>query len=51
MAGLTIGAGYVKALMELAVAKGASEAVLIQRSGIAAEALLDRDKRIPLDRY
>jgi AraC-like DNA-binding protein len=51
MAGLTIGAGYVKALMELAVAKGASEAQLTQRSGIASEDLLDRDKRIPLGRY
>jgi AraC-like DNA-binding protein len=51
MAGLTIGAGYVKALMELAVAKGASEAQLSQRSGIFADALLDRDKRISLDRY
>ncbi|MFT4632136.1 MAG: AraC-like DNA-binding protein [Candidatus Pseudothioglobus sp.] len=51
MAGLTIGAGYVKALMQLAVDKGASEALLTQRSGIASEALLDRDSRIPLDRY
>jgi AraC-like DNA-binding protein len=51
MAVLTIGAGYVKALMELAVAKGASEAQLTQRSGITSEDLLDRDKRIPLDRY
>ena len=51
MAGLTIGAGYVKALMELAVAKGASETVLTQRSGIALDDLLDRDKRIPLNQY
>ena len=51
MAGLTIGAGYVKALMELAMAKGASETLLTERSGIALDDLLDRDKRIPLNHY
>jgi hypothetical protein len=48
---LTIGAGYVKALLDLAVSKGASRQVLVQRAEINPGDLLNRDNRIPLGNY
>ena len=51
MRNLTIGAGYVKALLELAVSKGASRRVLLERAGINPNELENRDNRIPLDSY
>ena len=51
MAGLTIGAGYVKALVDLAVRKGADLQTLLFQSGVAMEDLHERDKRISLETY
>jgi AraC-like DNA-binding protein len=51
MAEPTISAGYARALLELAVSRGASRAALIQRSGIDPEQLQDQDHRIPLAKY
>ena len=48
---LTIGAGYVKALLDLAVSKGAGQKVLVQRAGINPDDLQNRDNRIPLENY
>jgi AraC-like DNA-binding protein len=48
---LTVGAGFVRGLMRLAVSKGASEAELTQRAEINPHDLLDQDKRIPLRLY
>jgi AraC-like DNA-binding protein len=48
---LTVGAGYARGLLELAVSKGADRASLLQQSGIGAEALRDQDARIPVCRY
>lgn len=51
MAELTIGAGYVRTLIDLAVSKGAKDELLFERSGIGPDDLADRDTRIPLARY
>src|SRR5258708_6873589 len=51
MAELTVAAGLARGLMELAVSKGASEAELAKRSGIAPEDLQDVDRRIPFAKY
>ncbi len=51
MAEQTIGAGYVKALIELAELKGANRSMLIERSQINPTELEDRDTRIPLANY
>lgn len=48
---LTIAAGAVRALMDLAVAKGASSRELAARSGIAPGDLEDREGRIPFRSY
>ena len=48
---LTIGAGYVKALLDLAVSKGASRQIMLQRADINPDDLLNRDNRIPLENY
>jgi AraC-like DNA-binding protein len=48
---LTIGAGYVNALLELAVLKGARRQTLLQRANITSNTLENRDNRIPLDSY
>jgi len=48
---LTVAAGLARGLMELAVSKGASQAELLARSGIAAEDLTDVDRRIPFAKY
>jgi AraC-like DNA-binding protein len=47
----TIAAPFARALLELAVAKGAGRRELLERSGIEAAALDDRDARIPLTRW
>ena len=48
---LTVAASVVRALMELAVSKGASRAALAERSRIACAELEDADNRIPFSRY
>ena len=48
---LTVAASAVCSLLDFAVSKGASRQSLIQRSGIKAAALLDRDNRIPFTSY
>jgi AraC-like DNA-binding protein len=48
---LTVGAGFVRGLMRLAVSKGASEHDLAQRAEINPQDLLDQDKRIPFRKY
>jgi AraC-like DNA-binding protein len=47
----TISAGFARALLDLAVAKGAPRAALLARAGIAEEALADQDSRLPLACY
>ena len=47
----TIAAGYARALMQLAVSKGASRKNLAGRSGIDPGELQDQDNRIPLAKY
>lgn len=51
MAEPSVAAGFARALLELAVSKGADRKVLIERSGIGAAALLDQDNRIPFAAY
>ena len=48
---LTIGAGFARGLMALAVAKGADGGALAERSGIAPAELDDQDARIPFAKY
>ena len=47
----TVAAGFVRALMDLAVAKGADRAALARRSGLDPAALEDPDRRVPFARY
>jgi AraC-like DNA-binding protein len=47
----TIAAGFARALMELAVAKGADPRAMSNRAGIDPKALEDQDNRIPLAKY
>lgn len=47
----TVGAGFARGLLELAVAKGADRAALHLQSGVTAHALGDQDGRIPARRY
>src|SRR5918997_535470 len=51
MTELTIAAGSARALMDLAVAKGASREVLVERSGIDPLELQEQDKRVPFAKY
>jgi len=51
MSELTVMAGYARALLELAVAKGASPQALAERSRIDADALQDADARIPFAKF
>lgn len=46
-----IGATAARALMDFAVSRGASRALLVERSGIDTLDLLDEEGRVPLDRY
>src|SRR5207237_362683 len=48
---LTVAASGVRALMEVAVSKGASQQTLAERSGIDPAGLADRDKRTPFRKY
>lgn len=48
VAGPTVGAGYARALFDLAVAKGADPALLLARAGIGPHDFADADNRIPL---
>ena len=48
MAKPTISAGFARALLELAVSKGASRTALVERSKIDPRRLQDPDNRIPL---
>lgn len=47
----SVGAGYARALLDLAVSKGADRAELLARSGIDAAALDDRDNRIAFAKF
>ena len=47
----SIAAGYARALMELAVLKGASRALLAERAGIPLADLEDQDNRIAFKKY
>ena len=47
----TIAAGWARALMDLAVAKGAGRKALAERSGIDPAELQDPDDRVPLAKY
>ena len=51
MAELTVGAGFARALFELAVRKGASPAALTERSGVEPTRLGDPDGRVAFDAY
>jgi AraC-like DNA-binding protein len=51
MAEATVSAGYAKSLLAFAASKGASEAKLITRAGIAPTALDDQDNRLPFAQY
>lgn len=51
MSDLTVAAGLARGLMELAVAKGASQAELAARSGIDPAVLEDQDNRVKLSSY
>ena len=47
----TISAGFAKALLELAVSKGAGRTALIEQCRIDPEELQDQDNRIPFAKY
>jgi len=47
----TIAAGFARALMDLAVSKGAGRRALAERSQIGLEELQDQDNRIPFAKY
>lgn len=47
----TIAAGFARALIELAVARGADRTLLLERSGLDPERLRDQDNRIPFEKY
>ncbi len=51
MAEPSVGAGYARGLLELAVARGAERQALLDRARIDAAALHDQDGRIPFARY
>ncbi|HKC63226.1 MAG TPA: AraC family transcriptional regulator [Pyrinomonadaceae bacterium] len=51
MANPTIAAGYPKALLEFAAARGADRQTLLARSQLRPEDLKDQDNRIPLANY
>lgn len=48
---LTVAAGLARGLVDLAMARGADRAALLDRAGIDAADLLDQDNRIPFARY
>ena len=48
---LTVAAGYARALLDLAVSKGATAKTLAEKSGIDPNDLADQDNRIPFEKY
>jgi AraC-like DNA-binding protein len=50
-AGLTVGAGYARGLLDLAIAKGANRTELLARTKISPADLADADNRIPFEKY
>lgn len=51
MARPTVSAGYARALLDYAVSCGVDRTVLLERSKIAADRLLDQDNRVPMAAY
>ena len=51
MAELTVGAGYARGLLELAVAQGANRGLLLERAGLDPDMLADQDARVPFEKY
>ncbi|QUD88094.1 AraC family transcriptional regulator [Phenylobacterium montanum] len=51
MAEPTVGAGYARALLDLATNRGADRAVLLERAGIDSRLLEDQDSRLPFARF
>lgn len=51
MAEPSIAAGVVRRMIDIAVARGADRAALLNQSGILAETLTDQDSRVPMARY
>lgn len=47
----TVSAGYAKALLDFATARGADDARLLACAGIQSDALDDQDNRLPFARY
>lgn len=47
----TVAAGFAKALINLAISKGANQQLLIERALIDQDDLLDQDARVPLVNY
>lgn len=47
----TVGAGYARGLVELAVSRGARRDQLMARAGLVAEDLADPDNRVPMPNY
>src|SRR5438477_7949075 len=47
----TIGAGFARGLVEVAVLRGADRQKLLERAAIAADDLADQDNRIPFPKY
>jgi AraC-like DNA-binding protein len=50
-AGPTVGAGYARGLLNLAVSKGADRDLLLARAEIDPEVLEDQDERVPMAKY
>lgn len=48
---ITVGAGYVRGLLDFAVSKGADRAALLTRAGLNDADVADIDNRIPLAKY
>ena len=51
MAEPTVSAGYAKALVDLALVKGADHGMLLERARIDPDDLLDPDNRLPFERF
>lgn len=47
----SVAAGVARRMIDVAVARGADRAALLNRSGILAETLSDQDSRVPMARY
>jgi AraC-like DNA-binding protein len=47
----TVSAGYAKALLDVAVARGANQTALLDGAGLALAQLVDQDHRVPFARY